>query len=244
MRDWGRELYLRVLDELRVAAGGSLVDVGCGGGQLCRLAAGRGARVTGIDTDPAVLARAGDAVPGGRFLRADLHELPLPPGEASATSCVQVLMHLPNPLAALRELHRVAAPGGRVAVTVWGPPETCAVGAFGDALAPVLGPPPWRVDRGRTSGPPPLHAEGRLARLTTLAGLTVTGDAEVRCAFDYPGETELLTTLYAADIGRRAIALAGRRPVRRAVLDGLASHRLADGGYRLWNTFRMVVGER
>jgi SAM-dependent methyltransferase len=238
--DCGRPLHTRVLDELGVQPGQHLLDVGCGSGQLCRMAQDRGLVVTGVDRDQAQLARASALVPGARLRRADLHALPLPDHQVDAVSCVQVLMHLPNPLAGLRELARVAARDAPVAVTVWGPPQDCAVGVFGTALAPLLGPPPWTATA--RHGPPPLSANGRLARLAAAARLTVHVDDDVRVPFEFSDDRAVLASLYASEVGRRALGVAGRSTVRRLVLDGLAPYRRADGGYRLVNTFRLVVG--
>ncbi|HEY4006583.1 MAG TPA: class I SAM-dependent methyltransferase [Pseudonocardia sp.] len=240
---WGRALYVQVLDALRLAPDAHLLDVGCGNGELCRLASDRGLLVTGVDADPDALRQTATLVPRARLYRARLPELPLADGEAGAVSCVQVLMHLANPLVALRELARVGAEGAPVAVTVWGPPEQCAVGGFGEALAPILGPPPWRYGaaRGQPAGPPPLSDAGRLTKLATMAGLAVDTERDVHCEFGYPDERALLASLHAAELGRRAVAVAGRVRVRRAVRDGMARYRVADGGYRLENTFRMLV---
>jgi SAM-dependent methyltransferase len=255
--EWGRPLYERVLEALGEVSGGALLDVGCGTGELCRLAADRGLAVRGVDVDRAALDHAARLVPEGEFTVGHLPGLPLPDRAAAAVACLQVLMHVPNPLAALRELARVARPGAPVVVTVWGPPEQCAVGAFGRALAPLLGagrpaartgPVPGRVPTPAggpvalaAPTPPALSAPGRLARLAGLAGLEVTATLDVGCAFDYPDERALLAGLYAAELGRRAVARAGRAPVRRAVLAGLAAHRTEDGGYRLDNTFRLLA---
>jgi SAM-dependent methyltransferase len=237
--DWGRPLYERVLDAVGGGPGRFLLDVGCGSGQLCRMAADRGMLVTGVDSDPIQLNRAAARVPEAILRRADLHDLPFSGGHAAAVSCVQVLMHLSNPLAALRELARVAAPGAPIVLTVWGPPELCAVGAFGSALTPLLGAPPWTGPR--RPGPPSISDEGRLAKLASLAGLTVRLAEDVVAEFDHPDERALLAGLYASEIGKRAVGLAGRPAVRRMVLAGLTDHRRPDGGYRLANTFRLVV---
>jgi SAM-dependent methyltransferase len=231
-----------VLREVGAAPGRYLLDVGCGAGQLCRLAVDRGMLVTGVDHDPIQLNRAAALVPEARLRRAELTDLPVPDGHAAAVSCVQVLMHLPNPLAALRELARVAAPGAPVVVTVWGPPERCAIGAFGTALTPLFGAPPWMAARGGGSGSPTpeLSTEGRLGQLAGLAGFSSVTEQDVVGAFDYPDERAMLSSFYASEVGRRAVDVAGRPAVRRAVLAGLARYRRPDGSYRLENTFRMV----
>jgi 2-polyprenyl-3-methyl-5-hydroxy-6-metoxy-1,4-benzoquinol methylase len=46
---WGIPLYRQVLGRLNLGAGTDLLDVGCGAGRFCRIAADRGARVSGID---------------------------------------------------------------------------------------------------------------------------------------------------------------------------------------------------
>ena len=253
---WGRPLYEWVLDALGTVSGGPLLDVGCGAGELCRLAVDRGMSVRGVDASPGVLAAAAQLVPEAELLTGALPSLPIPDRTAAAVTCVQVLMHVPNPVAALRELARVARPGAPVVVTVWGPVEQCAFGAFGRALAPFLSGPP-RADglpraggargngaRGgrRTGEPPPLTAPGRLAKLAGLAGLASAQVEDVRCPFDYPDDRALLAGLYAAEVGRRAVAVAGgRAPVRKAILAGLAVYRTASGGYRLENTFRVLA---
>ncbi len=61
--------YAAVLDATAVGPGTSVLDLGCGAGTFARAAADRGARVTGIDTDPAAVARAAAAVPEGAFAR-------------------------------------------------------------------------------------------------------------------------------------------------------------------------------
>ncbi len=187
---------------------------------------------------------AGWGLPAATLHRAPASALPLPGAGFTSLTCVQVLMHVSNPLAVLREMSRVATPGASVALTVWGPPERCALGIFGAALGPLLGlasGPAFvaATPRAGVGGPPPIGAEGRLAG---LAGLAVRVAEDVRCAFDYPDQDTLLTSVTASELGRRARAVAGTRQVRRAVLAAVEPHRLPDGGYRLGNTFRLVVG--
>ena len=64
---------------------------------------------------------------------------------------------------------------------------------------------------------------------------------EVVCPFDYPDEDALLDPLLASMIGRTAVVRAGEDAVRAAVRERLAGHRVAGGGYRLQNLFRVLV---
>lgn len=237
-QNWGTPLVERVLHRAGVGRGTELLDLGCGTGLLCRSAADRGARVTGIDRDAGQIAQAAALVPEGAFAVGDMLALRYPTDRFDVVVCVQSIMHVTNPLTALREAARVARPGAPVVITVWGKEENCDIRAFGRALSGLL---PSPTGRGR-SMPPPLSADGRLERLATLAGLAVTEVGEVVCPFRYPDEDALLRGLLGSGLGRQALHVASSATVRRAVLKGLAGYRTSSGGYRLDNTFRYLVG--
>jgi SAM-dependent methyltransferase len=237
--NWGTPLYERVLHRAGVGRGTWLLDVGCGAGLLCRIATDRGARVSGIDRDAKQIAQAAALVPEGVFEVGDILALPYPAARFGAVTCVQSIMHVTNPLTALREAARVARPGAPVVITVWGNEENCDIRAFGRALSALLALP---ADRGQGVQTPPLSADGRLERLATLAGLAVTDVGEVICPFRYPDSDALLRDLLGSSLGRRALRVASPATVRRAVLEGLADYRTPSGGYRLDNTFRYLVG--
>ena len=114
--------------------GDRLLDVGCGPGTITADLADRvpGGRVTGLDADPGVVAaaRAGSARADLGWAVADVYALPLADGTVDVVYVHQVLHHLTDPVAALREVRRVTRPGGIVALRetdygakVWYPPE-------------------------------------------------------------------------------------------------------------------------
>src|SRR5690554_3408915 len=99
--------------------GMSLLDVGCGPGTVTIDLASRVARAVGIDRAPSVLAAAREAAAGTanvEFLEGDAYALPFADGSFDVVYAHQVLQHLKDPVAALREMRRVAKPGGYVAV--------------------------------------------------------------------------------------------------------------------------------
>jgi SAM-dependent methyltransferase len=108
-----------VLDAGRVAAGLRVLDVGAGTGELAALAADRGATVTAVDPDPGMRAIAARRAPAARLLGAGLPDLPFADGGYDAVLASFVVNHLPDPRSGVRELARVAAPGGRVVATIW-----------------------------------------------------------------------------------------------------------------------------
>jgi 2-polyprenyl-3-methyl-5-hydroxy-6-metoxy-1,4-benzoquinol methylase len=95
-------------------ASGTVADVGCGTGDLWRALAGTFTRCIGID------AVRYDGLPiDVDFRLADLESTPLPIAEASvdAAAAVEVIEHLDNPRALVRELVRIVRPGGWIVVT-------------------------------------------------------------------------------------------------------------------------------
>ena len=102
--------------------GMDLLDVGCGPGTLTadlalRVAPGR---VLGLDAsaDPLEEARAAAGRAGAQvtFVVGDVYALDLPDASFDVVHAHQVLQHLTDPVAALREMARVCRPGGVVAV--------------------------------------------------------------------------------------------------------------------------------
>ncbi|SFC42223.1 class I SAM-dependent methyltransferase [Streptomyces aidingensis] len=107
----------------RLRAGLSVLDVGCGPGTLTADLASLVAPgpVTGLDAAAGVLdtARAEAAARGLdnlRFVTGDVSALDFPDASFDVVHAHQVLQHLADPVAALRELRRVCRPGGTVAV--------------------------------------------------------------------------------------------------------------------------------
>lgn len=90
---------------------GTIVDLGCGTGDLLPALKEKGSRVIGVEKSTRMLAEARRRFPGDGDnidLRiGELEHLPLREGEAGAAVLNMVLHHLPHPLKALREVHRV-----------------------------------------------------------------------------------------------------------------------------------------
>jgi SAM-dependent methyltransferase len=102
-----------------------VLDVGCGPGTITIDLAARVApgHVVGVDASAEIVAQASAAAAadraGGlhvRFEVADAYALPFPDDAFDVVHAHQVLQHLTDPVAALREMRRVARPGGIVAV--------------------------------------------------------------------------------------------------------------------------------
>src|SRR5439155_14510750 len=105
-------LVVRALASRQV--GGVLVDVGCGEGDLWAHVSDRFDQYIGIDA----VQYAGFPC-AGEFHSADLDDcgIPVPDAVADVVAAVETIEHLENPRALVRELVRVAKPGGWVLIT-------------------------------------------------------------------------------------------------------------------------------
>jgi SAM-dependent methyltransferase len=147
--------------ELRLAPGGTLLDLACGRGAYGLLIARQtGASLVGMDFSAQAVAEAGEqaartGVPAS-FRVGDLTATGLPAASVQGVLCTDAIQFPDEPADAYAEIRRVLAPGGRVVLTCWEP-----------------------LDRGDERVPP------RIRRANLAAGLRRAGfaDAEV---FDRP----------------------------------------------------------
>jgi ubiquinone/menaquinone biosynthesis C-methylase UbiE len=103
-----------------VPVGDSVLDLGCGTGELSVVLATSGMRATGCDISPEMLRIAADA-PGNVdwvALEPDWRVLPFRAGSFDAVVVSSVLEYVDDPVTVLRECHRVLRPGGIVLCTV------------------------------------------------------------------------------------------------------------------------------
>ena len=91
----------------------SILDVGCGTGEMSRMLAEMGHKVTGIDLSEKMLAVAkAKALPGAEFRLGDAEKPPFDEGTFDAVVTRHVLWTLPHPEKALEGWRKVLKPGG------------------------------------------------------------------------------------------------------------------------------------
>jgi SAM-dependent methyltransferase len=123
-----------LLDAAGVMEGVRVLDVGTGTGAAAAVACERGAKVTAVDAEPGMVARAALAAPEADVRLAALPRLPFDDDEFDAVVGNFVLNHVGRPREALTELRRVTRPGGRIAVTIWAVPTAAGQALLGRAV--------------------------------------------------------------------------------------------------------------
>ena len=114
-----RQFIEPLLEAAAVRSGATVLDLCCGPGFAGAGAAARGAHVTGLDFSPPMLAEARARFPAIAFDEGDAEALPYDDASFDAAVSNFGIHHVPRPVVALAEVHRVLRPGGRFAFTIW-----------------------------------------------------------------------------------------------------------------------------
>jgi ubiquinone/menaquinone biosynthesis C-methylase UbiE len=244
---WARQLapaHAAMLAAAPPAPVDGVLDVACGAGAVALAAAKRAQRVLGVDVSERMVdvARQRAAAAGATnaaFERMDGERLALDDATFDLAYCGLGLMYMPDALQAMRELHRVLRPGGRLAVAVWGERARCG-------WSPVF----QVVDAEVASEVCPLFFQlghqGVLAALAKQAGLVDADERRLEVVLEYASAEEAADAALVG--GPVAMAWsrfddATRRRVRERYLADIAAWR--DGsGYRLPGEFVILSARK
>jgi SAM-dependent methyltransferase len=202
-----------------------LLDLACGTGVAAQAAAEAGARVTGVDFSPAMLAAAQRLHPSLDFHAGDAEALPFADASFDAVVANFGIHHVEHPERAITEARRVLAGGGILAFTVWAAPEDNAA---------------WRIifdaikAHGRLDVPMPAGNDSQatrenFARLVTDAGFDAGTLTSEMITQDWllPPDADLVSIFETGTV-RMATLLRGQGDalpaVRRHVADLLRRH--------------------
>ena len=228
-------LWEAMLAATGVGAGTRFFDAGCGAGGASERAQGLGAVVSGLDASDGMIAFARRRLPEADLRVGDLVSLPFEDDSFDAVLACNSVQFTGDPVAALAEIRRVSAPGGRVSVCTWDEEEKCDQRFLVRAMAQVM--------PGPHKGPGPfaLSPPGALEALIEEAGLRVIGGDSVAAPFVYADAEQAWRAQRSAGTFQRAINLAGEETLKAALTEVYQRYRTDDGKIRLNNFFRFVV---
>jgi SAM-dependent methyltransferase len=235
---WGTPVYNRFLDALSIRSGARLLDIGCGAGLFCRMAADRGASVAGIDIATSMITLARHRTPDGDFQVADMEHLPWSENAFDAITSFYSIMYARDLRSVLREMRRVGRSRSAVVIVVPGRPENCDSAA---ALQEVkqLVPPEHRPNRSMR-----LHEQGILERVVTQADMTPIESGYLSRTESYPDVDTLLRGWLAAGPVRRAVLHVGERTVQTVISLAIDHLRSPTGQVLLREEDRYVIARR
>lgn len=171
------DMHVALVEALEPQPGERWLDIACGAGNLAELAAGAGARVTGIDLSPRLIEVAtARAEAGGydiEYRVGDAESLDVEDASFDRVTSSVGMIFAPDHDAVAREVARVTRPGGRLAFSAWTPEGTVGemfkvFGAFQPPLPPGAGAPvAWGDEdyvRGKLGDAFELSIERRISR--------------------------------------------------------------------------------
>jgi SAM-dependent methyltransferase len=235
----GAAITARLLDLASPQQGERVLELACGSGGVGIAAAARvgaAGEVVLSDVAPSMTTIAAGRVEelgltnvSTRVL--DLEEIDEPDESFDVVVCREGIMLVVDPVRAAREIRRVLRPGGRVALSVWGPrARNPWLGVVFDSVSSELGtpmPPPG------VPGPFSLDDADRLCRVLSDAELTGVEVGELPTPYRAASADEWWT---------RTCALAGPLAQRLAVLPEPAAQALSEVACRAIALYETPVG--
>ncbi|WP_062356406.1 class I SAM-dependent methyltransferase [Herbidospora yilanensis] len=213
--------YVAMHQHLGIGEGDRILDVACGAGLALELAALRGAWGAGIDASARLVAVARDRNPGADVRVGDMHDLPWDDASFDVVTSFRGVWGT-TPLA-LREIHRVLRPGGRVGLTVWGHIKK-SPGAW--ALEPFRLAAPPKVDNQRNMVA--LGRPGAGERLLETFGFTGVRRVTVPFVWEFADPATYARALASTGPAYEAIQHVGEDVFAAAAIEG-AGERLRAG---------------
>jgi SAM-dependent methyltransferase len=217
--DYPPEAVAALVAQLGIAAGARVVDLGAGTGKLTRRLVGTGARLVAVEPVADMRAACARALPGVPVVGAAAEGLPFRDGALDAV-VVGTAFHWFDGPVALRELHRILRPGGRLGLVWLARDETV------DWVADLV-----RLVGTYMQGDPPRYTGGRWRRpFDDPAGVARFAPLEA-AQFPFAHEADRATALarVASTSFVGALAPEVRQEVLRRATELLDSHPVTRG---------------
>lgn len=188
MGRWSRLLAPALAEAAQIAAGGRVLDVGCGPGALTGVLVdlvGAGS-VAACDPSPTFVAECAERHPGIDVRQGRAEQLPWPDRSFDAVLAQLVLNFVPDRDAAATEVTRVLRPGGTFAAVVWDYAEGMEMlRLFWDAARAV------RTDAPDEAHPAALGGAGELSDFLEASGFEAVAEGTLRVESTYADANEV-----------------------------------------------------
>lgn len=244
-QDWGsiqeqtgKQGYDYVLDKIDMR-GKKLLDVGCGTGFFCQLAHAICRDITGIDAAPEFIEEAKKRVPSAQFMVGEMEELPFAQKSFNIVCGFNSFQYAADTKNALREVGRVLADDGQLAVMIWGNKEDCEAAAYLKAVGSLLPPPPPGA-----AGPFALSENQLLEKTLEEVGFMIINNADISTIWDYPDKDIALRGLMSAGPVARAIESNSIEKVSDVIAEAVQPYTNDAGHVIFHNKVRIVIAKK
>jgi SAM-dependent methyltransferase len=208
-----------LLDAASVGAGTRVLDVATGPGHVAGHASRRGALAVGVDIARAMVELARKLHPGLDFREADAQALPFEDACFDAVVGNFAILHLGRPEHAVAEFVRTLAPGGALALTVWGlPVRMRIIGVLVDVVQEVGATPPEDLPVGPDFFR--FSVDDEFERLLREGGLEDCGIETIAFTHRVASADELWDGLTGATVRMSALVMAQPEETRQEIREG------------------------
>ena len=245
---WQKQLYpaqQKLLQLANIKSGDKIIDIACGTGLVSFPAAERAGNkgfVLANDISDKMVETGTTIVKKRklsniRFQRMDAEELDVEDDSYNIALCALGLMYFPDPLKAIKEMHRLLKPGGHAVVAVWGQRKNCGWAEVFEI-----------VDRRVASEVCPmffnLGNEGTLQQYMSAGGFKNISALRINTVLDYSSGEEACGAAFLG--GPVALAYSKfsddvKKEVNKEYIESIKSFKKTDG-YHVPGEFVVAIG--
>lgn len=245
-KDWteiqekqGKDGYDFVLDHLQDKHPAKILDMGCGSGYFCQLAALQGFQIYGIDKTESLLNEAKIRIPDAHWILANMEELPFPDNTFDIVCGFNSFQYANDLLQALAEAKRVLKPSGLLAIMVWGNAAHCDVIALLDAFSLLVS-----SQTNSQHSPFALSENDILEQTLSLLKMEKYQTHIVASTWTYPNTDTALRGILSLGAASKAIEINGIEKVKDKILQLLPSYTNTDGTIIFHNQYKIILIEK
>jgi len=214
-----------------VAAGSSVLDIGCGAGGALALARRRGANVAGIDASANLVAIARQRLPGARIEIGDMEELPFAAASFDIVTGFNSFQFAADRIRAVAQASQVCREGGTIFVLAWGKSEDCELVTMVMRHVMAL------LPDERSAGGVPVVDRASIEAALLAAEIEPAERGEFSGELVHPNADTALRALLSAGITVRAAQIAGEARVGEVIRARLGAATRSDGTVAFKNWF-------